>query len=343
MLILLFAVLCNVHAERPIPARDGVYSVGTEFNYFQSNANYQLDGTSHSLYTGGSFNNLDLRTSFTYEMRKRFRFFTNVDYSQTSASNGTATEHNNGLNEFGLGAQYWFNLTQFSIVPQLQWRHPLWSLNESAGDSLIGDGVNVFEAGSFAIGRFGRWQPFAYIGYAKRDAGKATLMPYAVGVNWRPTQIWAEVQYRGYTPLSRDSDSNNRTFRDAFLSRVDGGSYRFDAVNPTLNEAVAQVGYRFGGGWNVYAGYTQTVNGNSSASGWTATVGGLFTARMFAPHHEESETPVTEPAPFQPANEKYDESLFNDSDPKKAPPTPPSRKSVDKMLNETEKKLNGEQ
>ena len=82
-----------------------------------------------------------------------------------------------------------------------------------------------------------KFQPFAFAGYEYRDGGRSALLPYSVGLHFRPNQWWIQAEYRGFTSISDDgdSDSNSRLLRTRYSNLVNGGSFRY-----SLRESVGR-------------------------------------------------------------------------------------------------------
>ena len=362
MLTLYFAVYAltlgsispPARAERPVPPHQGRFHLGGDLEIFHSSANFTSAGKSQTLLNKASFDHQELDTHGDYELSDQLRAFSHLIYGNTSASNGTATNTNAGLNSLNVGAQWWLFTPRFFIVPQGQLTYPFWRVNASSTNALIGEGAMAVEGGAYAIWRLStRLQPFGYLGYVYRDVGRSSLLPYVLGLNWRPSRWWFEFTVRGYRSASHDSGADTPAQHDVFLTRTDGGSYRYDAQGPSLTEVAAEAGWRFSEGWHVYALGAMSVEGKSAADGWTARLGVTYTGRRLERMARAQEEPSAAPR-FEPSNDKYDETLFHEAPtnmvpkvPKSDGPAPRARKKVrrekgvDQMLNDTERQLKG--
>src|SRR5262249_17961177 len=141
--------------------------------------------------------------------------------------------------------------------------------------ALLGEGAMVVQAGSWALWRLSDIVPFAYLGYAYRDEGRSSILPYRLGALYASSHLWVVGEYRGYRSMSDDSDTNNSLLRAIQLARMNGGSYQFYSLNPSVAEVAAQVGYRFTV-YSIYGGVAQTMSGESTANGMTLTLGMIF-------------------------------------------------------------------
>jgi hypothetical protein len=115
--------------------------------------------------------------------------------------------------------------------------------------------------------------------------------------------------------------TENRPLRDAFASTVNGGSFRYYSVNPSLMEFAAEAGFRYGQ-FGAFAGFSVAMNGESSADGMTV-MGGLTFSPQFSPSEPAQQETKDR---FNIRDENYDENLFEgDSQPEADRPAPPPR------------------
>ena len=129
-------------------------------------------------------------------------------------------------------------------------------------------------------------------------------MPYKVGLRYGQKQNWwIEGEFRGFETITNDTNTSNRTVRELYLNRVDGGSFQFYSINPSVGEVALIGGLQFES-LGIYAGAATTVYGRSMADSWSAIVGVTFTGAIFAPVVRREE--------FNPRPDKYDEVLFKE-------------------------------
>jgi hypothetical protein len=341
----LFAVMCPVHAELPQPPRAGAYTLGGTFQYFDSGANYLTDGSSQGLAGGGHFTHMLGSARLDYAWSSMWRSYAGFSYAYTQSTAAGIDRTNSGLNEMLIGTQAWWRVENFYLAPQVDLTYPFWHIDEDSDGALLGEGALQLQAGVWGLWRLGSLQPFGYLGYDYRDGDRAALLPYALGVYLRPAGWWVQGEYRGYVSVSDDADTPNRTPRELYTTRVDGGSFRFYSVNPSLGELALSGGVHFGA-WSVFAEFAKTMNGVSQADGWMGLAGLSFGGRHAVSSDSEDRGGGNgysdEPA-FETEKDKYDESLFIDDvggGRSKVRRRVRKQPSVDKLLNETEKELN---
>jgi hypothetical protein len=341
MLTLFLAVLAissESSAQAPAPPRENRYEIRGEFSYFASDSNY---GSGAQIPDGGEFTNALTAAQVFYDLTSDFRAYGGATYGWTKADDGYESRTHAGFSELSLGSQYWFRLPRLYLVPQGDFVMPAFRVDEYSEDALIGDGAMRIRGGGWAILRLGPVHPFSYLGFEYQDEGRARLLHYNAGLQFKPKNYWLQAEFHGYQTVIDDSDSDLRQDRDLYLHQVDGGSYRFYALNPSVSEAAVSGGFNIGP-IGAKAGLTMTVAGNNSAAGWTAFVGVSF-------------SPVPDPIQrrdddhFEFKTEEYDKSLFkegreispNDGHKRKIRKKVRKKPAIDKLLQDTQKELEG--
>jgi hypothetical protein len=322
MLTLFFGllnVLCVGWAEAPNPPTHMDYRIDGTFQYFDSSANYTSGGgSSADLYNSGYFNDMIFTGLYTQDLDREKRVYGGFNYSMTESYDGTNTRSNSGFNEILAGGQYWTNLFGYPTAPAADFVYPLYRVDKNGDDALLGEGAIKLRLGGWMMLGNPVWDPFVFLGYEYRDEGRSHAIPYTFGVKWKSRPFWAQLEYRGYERLFSNSDTENRNQRDLFLQRVNGGSYRYYAINSALSEAALEAGYSFGT-IGVYGGAAMTINGASAAQGYTLLAGLAYTPGADTGAKEEGSgsnfDPVDMPADrFTPHVDPFD-----DLDPTKPP------------------------
>ncbi|MGE3684276.1 MAG: hypothetical protein AB7G93_21360 [Bdellovibrionales bacterium] len=346
-----FAILCPTHAQTPTVPQAGRYTVGIDLSYFETDANFLAEGgTSQDLPGGAGFTHGNALFQFGYDWNRNWRSYagTNVGYaeSRSGTTSDDTTRTQVGLSDVFAGGQYWTRLGSVLLGPQVDFVYPVFRPDESADEALIGEGALTLRAGGWGYLRFQQFRPFIFAGYEYRDGGRSHLLPYRVGLEFHPTsEFYLQAEYRGYKSVTDDSDSNNRTPRDAYLVRVNGGSFRFYSVDPRLSEVALEGGYTFGViGFKV--GASMPLNGASAADGWTGLIGLEYSPERQRSRGHESDGESGGRGGFRIRGEKYDESLFREDErPKRSPPRhskpkpvhkPRPKPNLEQMLDETQ-------
>ena len=321
------AILFSAPAQAQLlpPPAPGEYQLRGEFSYFKTTANFDGTGSKSALLNGASLSTMNGLGEFIFDWTEEIRLHAGLVGGQTTANRqstlATPVEaHTNaGLSEAWVGGQYWYHYAAFDLVPDLELHYPLFRVDLNSGDPLLGEGALRLNGGAWLVGQWGDWRPFGFLGYEYRDEGRATLMPYHLGLQWLPENgWWAQAEMRGYQTLTNDTNTDNGTVRDLYLARIQGGSERFYSLNPASHELAVMLGTHFGQ-MGIYAGGAMTFMGKNSADGLTFTVGLTFDGSFYVPTPRVEE-PLYQDR-FSPKDEKFDEKVF-DSSPVPRPPTP---------------------
>lgn len=331
----------SASAERPTVPRPGTFSLGTQLDYFKTSSNYDSSGQLLSLYGGANYQNISGTANFGFDWSHTFRSYASLSYTGAQVTNDIGTKTNSGFNEVKVGTLAWFNAGIFSIAPEIDVITPFWRVKEDNISPLIGEGSFQVQGGSWVILRLQNVQPYAFAGYDFLDGGRASLLPYSVGINFKPNQWWIEGSLNGYTSVVNDSAFDFRFLRDIYLGTVNGGSYRYYAINPNYGEIDLASGIELGE-VRIFAGVGMSVYGNTAANGWTVSAGISFNPRL----PDFGSPQLSEEEQFKPKKVRYDESLFKETDKTKIQDRQKVKRkrrkkpSVNKMIHETVKELN---
>jgi hypothetical protein len=322
LILAYIAMSMNANAQVRFAPVEGQYEIKADYQYLTTSANYPIGGgTSNSLFGGGSYTRMLGTGEVTYDFTPAIRFWGGfsggqatanvVNVSQSITSTVTQTNTNSGVNEGYLGAQWWTEYQALDIVPQVDFVFPFWRPNDQSSTPMLGEGALRFQAGTWVMLPLKDFTPFVYGGLAYQDGGRTSLFPYSVGARYgKANGWWIQGEFRGSVAFNNDagSDPNSRAVRDALLSRTDGGSDQFYAINSSSHEVAAMAGFHYES-FGIFGGASKTVFGQSAADDWTVTVGATFNGSLF-PKKKNAGAGFTE------KKETYDKNLF------KGPVTP---------------------
>ncbi len=345
LVITLLGIVFDSSAQAPQPPLMHRYEIRSDFSYFSTDANYEPGGgTVNSLISNSNFTNMQLQLQFLHDTRSDLRLYGGLIGSWSESDDGIYIRNNYGLSEYFLGAQFWQRWRGVWLVPQADFILPAFRIDETGDDTLLGEGAVRVRGGGWAIGKFQAFTPFTFLGFEYRDEGRSFLLPYRLGITYKPgSSWWVQTELRGYESVVEDSDTLNRDYRRLYLRRVNGGSYHFYPINPALSELSAEAGLMIGP-FALKAGVAITLNGSTAAQGWTGNLGLSFSHRPSGPLPDWQTEDELEMG-----NEEYDQSLFIEGgEPEKSRPTKKKirkkirkKPAVDQLLNETERELEG--
>jgi hypothetical protein len=383
MLTWFFAALMAgvAHAQTfsqvPLAPVEGQYHIQAEYEYFISGANYCTGAElftcrTNTLPGNGHFSTSTERGLLTYDIMKNIRAYGGVSGGQTSADVPDPLRSNLSVNppiiitnphtsqgfaKAWLGGQFWWQIGDFDLVPQVDLTMPFFQIDDNYHDPLLGQGATEVQGGAWM--RWQHWNELTFFGYMGgdyRDGTRSSLVTYYGGGRYQFQHIaYAEGGLRGYDSITDDAKSNSSLYRfqrDNVLTSTDGGSYQYYSINPGRGEVVG-----YAGGWvgpvEIYAGAYYSVYGRNTADGWGAFGGVKFTGALY-------QTAKPAKGGFEQKPEKYDEQLFqenpapvapvDESVPETPPETPakPAKKkpkagepmpNVEQLMKDTEKTL----
>ncbi|MGE4132036.1 MAG: hypothetical protein AB7F86_10400 [Bdellovibrionales bacterium] len=333
-------------AESPEPPRGLDFRLDASASYFSSQTNYAAGGGgTEDLPNGGYFTEYVGIFKYIQDLNDNHRLYGGMAFSFTESEDGTTTRSNSGVRELLFGGQYWgWASGKYFVIPQLDVVYPLFRVSRSSDDALLGEGALKVKAGSWLTWTAGDLWPFVFLGYEYRDEGRSHAIPYSIGAKYKLSPLWFQLEYRGYERLFDNADTENRASRDAFLRKVDGGSYRYYSLNPSMSEVAAQVGFSFGA-IGVSGGVAYTVNGDSEALGWTFEGGLTYTPRgSIKGASRERRIPRQVPIRAEPATpeQKFDaETQFKEEQffQEEKPPEPTGPERVEPERTEPTKNL----
>jgi hypothetical protein len=336
----------SVLAE-PIPPHLGEWDFTDSASYFKSSGNFATSGTSSTdLINNGSFTAFDDTLGVSYDAFTSMRFSVNLGYANTSSSNNFTSYSGNGMSEGGASAQYWFRDKRWALVPTVSAEFPFYRNSTTQTSSYLGNGAVYGEGGGWGLLYYHPVTIYAYVGYRYQDSGLASLLMNDIGASYRFNVARIRVGVRGESTITNDNDTGNlqNTFnRNLQMSLVQSGSMKYYSMNPTLWEGYGEADWLFTRMIEAGLGFSQTFYGNNSAFGWTVT--GFFRFRLPTKEARHESTsggseygeapPITEPI-FAPVGTEEDTPTPTRKG-RRAPPR--QQKTIDQMMQETEKSL----
>lgn len=292
-------------AEAPNPPVENRIEGRAVYSYYFTDTNYTSEGSS-ALVGNGSLTSMMGDFTAVYDWRSDWRFFAGMNYAYVETDDAIFSRSNSGLNEIYLGAQNWYEMGPFDVTPQLEFYYPLWRVDEEADDALIGEGAMRTRVGSWIFWPKGFYRPYGFLGFEHRDGGRSFLLPYQVGVKFKMSNFWAQVEYRGFETIVDDSDSDNEVIREDYLQEVNAGSMHFYSVNPSASEVALEGGTHFGD-FGLFGGFLVRVTGVNSSEGW-----GAFAGISWSPSTGSAANTRQRGEEFAPPTDNYDQTLFED-------------------------------
>lgn len=321
--------------------RQGSLRLLSEANYFTTEANYASDGgTFTELQNGRNFKNLQIDVGGQYAFSKRLYLGSALSIANSESYDGSFTRSNSGLTEVKFWAQYIVMVRPLRIIPEVQFWYPFNRVESNTDETLTGEGAMVLQPGSWFIKPFKAFDVFSYLGIKYQDEGRATLLPYRLGLEYNFSRFFVGAGLNGYQTLIDDEDTATPSNKTSITNRVNGMSLKFYSINPSLLEADAWLGMKFSKTSQLRLGLSQTLNGENSAEGLTVHAAIYF--ELMSPKSVRKRTAPSEDG-FEIQQDKYDESLFQQEQRRRRQqqqrPPAPQGPSEEQLLEETMESL----
>lgn len=350
-LILLFSF-----AAQGLPAPEAASPYATRFftdvSYFDTKANYDVGGGNYeSLANGRYYRLIESQFGAEHWLMDDFSVFVQLGMARAESYDGVATRTNGSATDLISGFRYVIMRKPFVLIPEAWLSYPFNRFTEDTDEVMTGEGVMRAFAGLWTEFSIYQLHPFAQIGFLYQDDGRASLALYQVGLNWKPGRFKIGGGLYGSSVAISDEYSDRRILRDLVTNRVNGGSWKFYSVDPSVLGLEGHASFRLNESFNLYGSFDKTINGEASASGWTARIGleFLLPAEDSERYNEINTPDVLRPEPvevktFEPDPTDYDKSLFVEPKPKpkkkkKKKPRKTKKIDVDKSLDDVQKSL----
>lgn len=351
-LALLTFLLAFLHASAqakpwfaPQYADSGVIQVWNSLEYFSTSANYDSGGGGfEKLNNGGSYKLIDWDFATRYYWSKELSFWAGFGLANAKSTSTSFDRNNTSMTEMSLGMQYRFRNGNWRIIPEGIFLYPFNRVKKDTDTVLTGEGAMVVEPAVWATYKWHTLTPYTRVGVRYRDEGRAILLPWLAGLDWRMGTLTLGGSVGGYQVIKDDDYVSAPLERDAVTTRVDGGSYKFYSINPSLLEAQLYAEGSLTQSMFVRFGIGKTINGKNNAEGLSAYVHlgwdlGKVTANV-------PEDEAVKKNPFEIEEQSYDENLFNTEvqpAPVDSKPKPKKKKKkridIDSVIKETEGEL----
>lgn len=232
--------------------RSNSIDIDLNSSIYNSDSNYYSNsGDLSALPYGGSYQLMDLEPSLRWMMNTRFAAYsmTNVSMAEShgyNATDGAYKKTNTTLSRLGVGAEYLLYDGTFEAIPEVRFVYPLETYSDSGNAVMNQEGALELLTQMTIQTEWGSLKPYTYLGVDYRDQGRAVLMPWGVGTEYKFLKSAMGGELGGFSSIVDDQDASNNTSRRLQSLNVNGGSFRFGAVNPMAINASLWFRFRIG-------------------------------------------------------------------------------------------------
>ncbi|MFZ4402933.1 MAG: hypothetical protein ACOYOK_02420 [Pseudobdellovibrionaceae bacterium] len=320
-------------------------------SYFKSDSNYpDGGGSASSLSSGGQYSLLQTGVGTRVLPSEHWSLYSTLFIGNSESKNNLAGRTNSTLSHVLVGSEFLAYSDAFEIIPEVSAIIPIEKISETSDVSLNNEGV-VEGTGKVTLQKdLGLFLAYGSLGYTYRDEQRSSLMPWSAGGELRFLHSRLGADLNGFQSITKDADVDNgrKVTRTSFLSRVNGGSYKFYYPDPSLVRTQIYFKHAFNPTWSFETSAGFALAGSNTAAGYD-----VFALLRYSfdlnRDYQVRPTPAAKikprPSFREDTNDGIDQNLFRVEESKiyQEPPAavtpPPSRSAVQQQLDQTEMKI----
>ena len=303
------------------PVSPGRFHLSPNVYFFKTTANYDSSGGSFDdLPNGGSYQNISGNLNLAYDMNSHWRVLGGFRLANATSNDGTFDRTATEFNEITLG----FMVTPYYSVGtrvylELVGTAVLNAFEDTTDEVLTGEGAPNVIVGSKVTQMLSLLEFFGSLHLQYYSDGRSARIPWRLGAIAHFGTFKVIGSLFGYQSVIDDESTDTPTDRTNVTNRVNGGSQRYYAVNPSLLDTQAGVAWQPFPDLQVELGLTKTINGESTAEGLGAYLGVAMywggddgdTGRSRKRRRKILRHKPKPEERFETKQELYDEELFN--------------------------------
>lgn len=232
--------------------------------------NYESDGSGYkALASDNYFQTLNVDTNVRWNPNSTLGLSFGASYASTESNNLTSVRTNSGFKDVTLGGDFLMYQGGFELIPEAYLIYPVSKFDKSTDDTLLGEGVKIAGAKLWFQKLWKSFNLYSSVGFEYLNEGRAYRIPYSLGAEWDNRYLDVGTEVGGFSRAGNDDYSDSEVVRTAVTDKVNGGSLKYGAVNPSLLEVKGWVNYDINESLSIKGGLSQTINGTNSAYGMT--------------------------------------------------------------------------
>ncbi|NQY99548.1 MAG: hypothetical protein HRT45_02640 [Bdellovibrionales bacterium] len=238
--------------------------------YFSSTANYDDQGGAfEQLDDEHSFSEINTRLRGSYDIAPVWRLTTGARINFVTSQDENEVRTNSELNEVSLGLVYApvYTLSQ-RLYLEARGVLALNTIDPVAGDDAInGEAANQALIGARYGYLFSRFELLGSLHYQFLTEGRSARIPYSAGARLMFSDFSVFGSVFGFFSNTFDEFSDNPKERTDVTDRLNAGSLRYYAVDPSLLNSQISFDVALSKKANLMIGVTKTLNGLNAAEG----------------------------------------------------------------------------
>lgn len=304
------------------PISPGRFHLSPNIQFFQSKANYDTSGGSYEdLPNGGSYQNISGNLNTAYDMNSYWRVLAGLRFANANSDDGSFQRSNGELNEltFGLLISPYYRINT-KIYIELIGTLALNSIEKDTDQVITGEAAHNVLGGAKISQMLSLIELFATLHLQYYTDGRSTRLPWRTGAYLHLSSFKIIGSIFGFQSVIDDEHTDRPTERTTITNRVNGGSYRYNSVNPSVIDTQLGIAYQPYPDLQFELGATKTINGESFSEGlgayfavvlyWGGDDGDTRESRRI--RRKLLRKSPTQRERFETKQEDYDEELFEE-------------------------------
>ncbi|MGE0631782.1 MAG: hypothetical protein AB7O96_05215 [Pseudobdellovibrionaceae bacterium] len=322
--------------------RPGLLEMRSNFEYVNASENFESTGSRTTLPNGNGITAYNFGLGGRWVQGRSWGIFADAHFNSVESTSevptnssdgttGTVTRTNSELTDFVLGTDYAAWNTFAEIIPELQLKIPMTSIDENTDQVIGSDGDMSIQARLLLNKRTSSLRYFASAGFKYRDKNYSMQIPWNAGAEASFDSIRLGASLKGQTPLQSQEGSTLADTRENTLRRVNGKSFLYGAIAPYSISTTAWGGYVFDSS-SLRGGIAFPIVGSNASASMSVFLEYVYRfssgTTASSSYDLQVESPTEPEGGFQEStNDGVDQSLFQNSVPafeeekvKKGPP-----------------------
>lgn len=322
----------------------GRVRISPNVDYLDTDANFDSSGGTFEKIGGDrSYKVYDVDFMGEFQLTSRWAFTSRFGFAAAESYDGTFTRTNSGPTEIGAGIRYQLMSGPLAITPDVEILFPLNRVESDTDEVMTGEGAMAVRGGLWLRGRVWRFDNFAYVGMTYRDEGRSSLLPWRLGTQLKLGHWSLGGEISGFESITDDENTNTPGERNDVTARVNGGSFQYYSINPSIMNARGWVGWQMTRQFGLNLGYGASIDGKNSAHNSVIFLRAdlqFGVPAMVSKGRSSERRQQNRSKKFSVESENYDETLFEDEQPRRRQRRQREENiDVDQLLNETQESL----
>ncbi len=286
----------------------GHFDFDASLDYFKTTSNFLPDGSKLKLPSGNQFQSINSLIGARYVFFDDLGLFGKMGVGNAESKDSLSTRTNSTVSHVLIGADYRiFKFDAWTVTALLSYSQALEKISATTDSALNNDGANEVKAFLESSYKLGDFVPYAKAGINYRSEGLSTLFLYTLAAEIRSTSLAGGAAINGLMSIKDDEKTNTPGDREAITNRVNGGSKRYDSINPNLTDLEIYLKYKMYNDLVFKLTTSYTLAGSNSAEGLQF---GLAATWSFGQHVKKSSAKKLEtlkPVTLDPTDKNFKE------------------------------------